>query len=127
MTSSWRFFLIITKMTYFHEIFKKYAGLLPLRISQFWFGLVLWYLTPLSKNISVISRRSVLSVEETGKPPQVAVSHRQTLSHNVVHRALSRIRIQTSKMICSDCISLNSVYSSIYSVILLSHDIIIFL
>ena len=36
-------------MTYFHEIFKKYAGLLPLRISQFWFGLVLWYLTPLSK------------------------------------------------------------------------------
>jgi hypothetical protein len=30
-------------------------------------------------------------------------------------------------MICSDCISLNSVYSGIYSVILLSHDIIIFL
>jgi hypothetical protein len=36
-------------------------------------------------NISVISRRSVLLVEET-------TSHCQTLSHNVVHLALIEIR-----------------------------------
>ena len=113
-------------MTYFHEIFKKYAGLLPLRISQFWFGLVLWYLTPLSK-IFQLYRGDQFYQWQKPENHRPAVSHRQTLSHNVVHRALSRIRTQTSKMICSDCISLNSVYSSIYSVILLSHDIIIYL
>jgi hypothetical protein len=47
-------------------------------------------------NISVISWRSVLLVEETGGPrvnhPPVA-SYWQTLSHNVVHLAL--IEIQT--------------------------------
>ena len=46
--------------------------------------------------ISVISWRSVLSVEETGGPGE---NHRhvesrwQTLSHNVVHLALIEIRI----------------------------------
>jgi hypothetical protein len=42
-------------------------------------------------NISVISWRSVLLVEETevpGENHQPAASHRQTLSHNVVHLAL---------------------------------------
>jgi hypothetical protein len=46
-------------------------------------------------NISVISWRSVLLVEETGGPEenhQVVGSHRQTLSHNVVHLALIEIR-----------------------------------
>jgi hypothetical protein len=35
-------------------------------------------------NISVISWRSVLLVEETGENHRPAASHRQTLSHNVV-------------------------------------------
>jgi hypothetical protein len=46
-------------------------------------------------NISVISWRSVLFVEETGGPGEnhrPVVSHRQTLSHNVVHLALIEIR-----------------------------------
>jgi len=46
-------------------------------------------------NISVILWRSVLLVEETGRPgenhPPVA-SHRKTISHNVVHLALIEIR-----------------------------------
>jgi hypothetical protein len=53
--------------------------------------LVLWCLT----NISVISLRSVLLVEESGVPGenhQPAGSHWQTLSNNVVHLALSGIR-----------------------------------
>ena len=49
-------------------------------------------------NISVISWRSVLLVEETGGPKEnhrtVAASHGQTLSHNVVHLALIEIRTQ---------------------------------
>ena len=47
-------------------------------------------------NISAISWRSVLLVEETGGPGKnhrPVASHRQTLSHNVVHLAL--IEIQT--------------------------------
>jgi hypothetical protein len=39
------------------------------------------------KNISVISRRSVLLVEDTrvhGENHRPATSHRQTLSHNVI-------------------------------------------
>ena len=47
-------------------------------------------------NISVISWRSVLLVEETGGPGenhQPVASHLQTLSHNVVHLAM--IVIQT--------------------------------
>ena len=48
-------------------------------------------------NISVISWRSVLLVEETGGPganhrPVASDSHRQTLSDNVVHLALIKIR-----------------------------------
>jgi len=42
-------------------------------------------------NISVISWRSDLLVEETGgsgENPQPVASHLQTLSHNVVHLAL---------------------------------------
>ena len=47
-------------------------------------------------NISVISSRSVLLVEETAGPQenqQLVASHRQTLSHNVVHLSLIEIRI----------------------------------
>jgi len=46
-------------------------------------------------NISVISWRSVLLVDETGRPGEnqrPVASHRQTLSHNVVHIALIEIR-----------------------------------
>ena len=48
-------------------------------------------------NISVISWRSVLLVEETGGPKQnhrPVASHWQTLSHNVVHLALIEIQTQ---------------------------------
>jgi hypothetical protein len=50
-------------------------------------------------NISVKSWRSVLLVEETGVPREnhrPATSHWQTLSHNVVHLALSGIRTNIS-------------------------------
>jgi hypothetical protein len=50
-------------------------------------------------NISVISWRSVLLVEETGGPGenhQSATSHWQTLSHNVVYIALSGIQTHIS-------------------------------
>ena len=43
-------------------------------------------------NISVISWRSVLLVEETGENRRLVASHWQTLSHNVVHLALIEIR-----------------------------------
>ena len=46
-------------------------------------------------NISVISWRSDLLVEEAGRPVEnhrPAASHRQILSHNVVHLALIEIR-----------------------------------
>jgi hypothetical protein len=46
-------------------------------------------------NISVISWRSVLFVEETGGPGEnhrPVASQRPTLSHNVVHLALIEIR-----------------------------------
>ena len=50
-------------------------------------------------NISVISWRSVLFVEETGGPAKKPVaSHWQTLSHNVVHLAL--IEIQNHNIRC---------------------------
>jgi hypothetical protein len=48
-------------------------------------------------NISVISWRSVLLVEETGGPKEnhwPVASHWQTLSHNVVHLALIEIQTQ---------------------------------
>jgi hypothetical protein len=44
-------------------------------------------------NISVISWRSVLLVEETGENHRPVASHWQTLSHNVVDLALIEIRI----------------------------------
>jgi hypothetical protein len=47
-------------------------------------------------NISVISWRSVLLVEETGVPGEnhrPVASHWQTLSHNVVHLALNKFPI----------------------------------
>jgi hypothetical protein len=59
-----------------------------------WFGLVWFGLTVLNanfNNISVKSCRLVLLVEETGGPGEnhrSVASHRQTLSHNVVHIAL---------------------------------------
>ena len=46
-------------------------------------------------NISVISWRSVLLVEERGVPGEnhrPVASHRQTLSHNVAHVAMNGIR-----------------------------------
>jgi hypothetical protein len=46
-------------------------------------------------NISVISWRSVLLVEEIGENHWPVVSHWQTLSHNVVHLALIEIRTHT--------------------------------
>jgi hypothetical protein len=50
-------------------------------------------------NISVISWRSVLLVEETGGPGEnhrPVASHWQPLSHNVVHLALFKIRTHNS-------------------------------
>jgi hypothetical protein len=49
-------------------------------------------------NISAISWRSVLLVEETGRLGESylpVASHWQTLSHNVVHLALIEIRTHT--------------------------------
>ena len=62
-----------------------------------------WFMVFNSKfnNISVISWRSVLLVEETAIPEENS-SHWQTLSHNVVNLALRRIR--TSVVIGTDCI-----------------------
>jgi len=54
-------------------------------------------------NISVVSWRSVLLVEETGGPGenhQPVASHWQTLSHNVVHLVLIEVRTHN----ISDCI-----------------------
>jgi hypothetical protein len=48
------------------------------------------------KNSSVISRRSVVLVEETDGPAEnhrLVESYGQTLSHNVVHLVLIEIRI----------------------------------
>jgi len=53
-------------------------------------------------NISVISWRSVLLVEETGGPGEnhrPVTSHWQTLSHNVVHLALFEIRTDTTSVV----------------------------
>ena len=58
-------------------------------------------------NISVISWRSGLLKEETGRPgekhPPNAILC-QTLSHNVVHLALMRFELTTSVVIDTDCI-----------------------
>ena len=65
-----------------------------------WFyGCIVFYAT---YNISVISWRSDLLVEETGVPGEnhrPVASHWLTLSHNVVHLALSGMRV----VICPDC------------------------
>ena len=58
-------------------------------------------------NISVISWRSVLLVEETGGPREnhrSVASHWQTLSHNVAHLPRSRFEFTTSVVIGTDCI-----------------------
>ena len=51
-------------------------------------------------NISFISRRSVLLMEETGVPGKnyrPAASHRQTVSHNVVSSAFKIERLKVRK------------------------------
>jgi hypothetical protein len=58
-----------------------------------WFVFMVFY--AIFNNISFISWRSVLLVEETvgpGENHRPVASHRQTLSHNVVHLALIEIR-----------------------------------
>ena len=68
----------------------------------------LWCLTPLFNNISVISWRSVLLVEETGVPREnhrPAASNWQTLSHNVVSSKAHLSGIRTLEVIATDCIS----------------------
>ena len=75
------------------------------------FGLVLvWFIVinTTFNNISVISCRSVLLVEETGIPEEnrwPVTSHWQTLSHTVVSSTLrlSRFELTTLVMIGPDC------------------------
>ena len=58
-------------------------------------------------NISVISWQSVLLVEETAGSEEnnrPVTSHWQTLSHNVVHFALIKIRTHNIVLINTDCI-----------------------
>ena len=55
-------------------------------------------------NISVISWRSFLLVEETEENHRPAASHWQTLSHNVVYIALSGIRTHNLEVIGTDFI-----------------------
>jgi hypothetical protein len=50
-------------------------------------------------NISVISWRPVLLLEETGENHRPVASHRQTLSHNVIH-----LELTASVVIDNDCI-----------------------
>ena len=63
----------------------------------FTFDVFVWLVVfnAIFNNISVISWRSVLLVEETGEPGEnhrPVASHCQTLSHNVVQLALIEIR-----------------------------------
>ena len=83
-------------------------------------------------NISVISWRSVLLVKETGGPGEnhwPVVNHWQTLSHNVVHLALTEIRTHNiSTAIGTDCIgSCKSNYHMITATAAFHHYAIIFL
>jgi hypothetical protein len=58
-------------------------------------------------NVSVISWRSVLLVEESGEPGEnhkSVANHRQTLPHNVVHLTLIEIRTHNISGIGTDCI-----------------------
>jgi hypothetical protein len=73
-----------------------------------WFVLVF---NSISNNISVISWRSVLLVEETGGPREShrpVASHWQTLSHNVVHLTLIEIQIHNVQQAEFDVYSANS-------------------
>ena len=66
---------------------------------------IVWCLRTFN-NISVISWRSVISVEETkrpGKNHRPVASHWQTLSHNVAHLPWSRFELTTSAVIDNDC------------------------
>jgi hypothetical protein len=72
-----------------------------------WFGL--WVFNATFNNISVISWRSVLLVEETGVPGEKywpVASHWQTLSHKVVSSTphLGRFSNSTLVVIGTDCI-----------------------
>jgi hypothetical protein len=74
-------------------------------------GLIGWFivLNAAFNNISVISWRSVLLVEETrvpGENHRPVANHRQTLSHNVVSSTptMSGIRTHTFMVIGTDCI-----------------------
>ena len=83
------------------------------------FAMTIWYLLNLLvlstiewllfnttfNNISVISWRSVLLMEDTGGPGVnnwPAVSHRQTLLLNVVHLAWAGFELTTLVVICTD-------------------------
>ena len=67
----------------------------------------LWYMVfnTTFKNISDISRRSVLLVEETGENRRSVTSHWQTLSHNVVSCTLpwTGLELTTLVMTGTDC------------------------
>ena len=83
---------------YFFFIFSGYRFLVFVKM-RVWFGFMVFNAT--FNNISVIPWRSVLLVEETGGPGEnhrPAASHWQTLSHNVVHLALSGSRIHNIKI-----------------------------
>jgi hypothetical protein len=73
-------------------------------------------------NISVISWRSVLLVEETGVPGEnhrSFASHRQTLSHNVVlstPRHERGFELTTSVVIGTDCTCTDSCKSNYYTI-----------
>ena len=98
------YFVSSTNKTYRHEILLKVAlntmitptqtikG--PSRSQSYgWFGFMVFNAT--FSNISAISWRSVLLVEETGghgENHRSVANHWQTLSHNVVHLTLSGIR-----------------------------------
>ena len=67
----------------------------------------LWYMVfnTTFKNISDISRRSVLLVEETGENRRSVTSHWQTLSHNIVSCRLpwTGLELTTLVMTGTDC------------------------
>ena len=87
------------KIESFYEIYKLFSQLRH-QIGIGWLvGLMVFNVT--FNNISVISWRSVLLVEETGGPGKnhrPVASHWQALSHNVVHLALIGIQLTTSEL-----------------------------
>ena len=73
---------------------------------SFLYGLWLWFMVfnATFKNISVISWRSVLLVEETGENYRPVVSHGQTLSHNVSSTLrLSEVELPSLVVIGTHC------------------------